>query len=197
MTSPFDRLRDALPLLPDANFSSWHSKASISAGNPSGACNAFNYPPQVRRDEAYWVERGYHAESLFTADQMRDYARAALAAADAELAARQEPEPIQCWCCGSPNWPIGSGGIEHAGALEPAAWFDRMSELHDARFTHWGPRPPAFGGHWTPLYAAPVAAQTGLTGLTPIGDLVQMPDGAVMHKDDAGRAPSFADIAGD
>ena len=31
--------------------------------------------------------------------------------------------PISCWCCGSPNWPKGSGGIEHAGVADPVAWW--------------------------------------------------------------------------
>ncbi len=58
--------------LPEPQFSSWHS--------PTGVCNAFPWPPRIPEDE-YWTAKGYHGEPLYTADQLRQYARDVLEAA--------------------------------------------------------------------------------------------------------------------
>lgn len=62
--------------LPEPQFSSWHS--------PTGVCNAFPWPPRIPEDE-YWKAKGYHGEPLYTADQLRQYARDVLEEAAVKL----------------------------------------------------------------------------------------------------------------
>ena len=56
-----------------------------------------------------WANPKWSLVRDLSTDSLMDALRAALAAQPAPA------WPIRCWCCGSPNWPIGSGGIEHAG----------------------------------------------------------------------------------
>jgi hypothetical protein len=57
--------------LPEPQFSSWHGEVHKSLLNPTGCINAFPWGPRKERD-AYWRDKGYHAEPLYTAEQMRE-----------------------------------------------------------------------------------------------------------------------------
>ncbi len=72
-------VNDELPPLPEPAFSSWHGDDCKTLLNPTGVCNAFPWPPSVP-ETPYWVDKGYHGEPLFTSDQLRAYARAAVLA---------------------------------------------------------------------------------------------------------------------
>ena len=75
---------DTLPALPAAEFCSWHVRDFVTLLNPTGLCNAFTHPPRMP-EEQYWVERGCHAEPLFTAEQMHAFRAEGVAQQAAEV----------------------------------------------------------------------------------------------------------------
>ena len=85
-------VNDDLPPLPEPEFSSWHGEDCKTLLNPTGVCNAFPWPPRVP-EKPYWVDKGYHGEPLFTAGQMRAYARAAVLAERERWAKECESDP--------------------------------------------------------------------------------------------------------
>ena len=75
---------DTLPALPAAEFCSWHVRDFVTLLNPTGLCNAFTHPPRMP-EQQYWVERGCHAEPLFTAEQMHAFRAEGVAQQAAEV----------------------------------------------------------------------------------------------------------------
>lgn len=82
-----------------------------------------NQPLYAARDTMALGEHYIRHVNAMTAEGLhrKSAIAAELAHRDAQIAAlRAAPtRPVYCWCCKSPNWPAGSGGIEHAGNVLP------------------------------------------------------------------------------
>ncbi len=111
--------------LPKDEFCSWHGESWKSLINPTGVCNAFTHGAGVDdKEKAWWEEKGYHREPLYTADQLRTYGDQR--AAEAREQMREELLPLlkrmannYGWVEHTPEYPNDDGwrSVRHDGLM--------------------------------------------------------------------------------